>query len=106
MLTCAFFPVLSLRVEFVRVEFEGVDCAQCLTHPASYHPPSPAGTRASDKGFTPSAALVKAVLLGGAASITGFEADTGLPVDPTPSFRQGFGRVFLGEQAWLGLWHV
>jgi subtilisin family serine protease len=57
----------------------------------------PSGTRASDKGFTPSAALVKAVLLGGAASITGFEADTGLPVDPTPSFRQGFGRVFLGE---------
>lgn len=72
------------------------------TPPIRPHPP-PAGARASDQGFTPSAALVKAVLLGGAASITGFEADTGLPVDPTPSFRQGFGRVFLGEQAGRGL---
>lgn len=72
------------------------------TRPMHHHPP-PAGARVSDQGFTPSASLVKAVLLGGAASITGFEADTGLPVDPTPSFRQGFGRVFLGEQAGYGL---
>jgi hypothetical protein len=38
-------------------------------------------------------------MLGGAAAITGFEADTGLPVDWPPSFRQGFGRVFLGAAA-------
>ena len=50
---------------------------------------------------TPSGALLKAVMLGGAASITGFEADSGLPVDPTPSFRQGFGRVFLGNSLYL-----
>lgn len=44
----------------------------------------------------PSGALLKAVLLGGAATVQGYEADTGLPVDPPPSFRQGFGRVWLG----------
>lgn len=89
-----------------------IGCSPCPTAqlPCSPCPTTtshPAGARASDKGFTPSAALVKAVLLGGAASITGFEADTGLPVDPTPSFRQGFGRVFLGELEWLGSgWHA
>ena len=51
---------------------------------------NPADTR------KPSSALIKAVLVGGAASLQGYEADTGLPIDPPPSFRQGFGRVFLG----------
>ncbi len=45
----------------------------------------------------PSAALVKAMLLGGATALTGFEADTGLPIDPAPSTRQGFGRVLLRD---------
>lgn len=56
-----------------------------------------AGVANSADAFTPSGALLKAVLVGGAASIAGFEADTGLPIDPPPSFRQGFGRVLLGE---------
>lgn len=58
----------------------------------------PAGAANPDDSITPSGALIKAVMLGGAATITGFEADTGLPLDPPPSFRQGFGRVFTGEQ--------
>lgn len=41
-------------------------------------------------------------MLGGAATLTGFEADSGLPVDPPPSFRQGFGRVWLGEAGGQG----
>lgn len=38
----------------------------------------------------------------GASSIQGVEADTGLPIDPPPSFRQGFGRVNLGEREVCG----
>lgn len=65
--------------------------------PASLLPARPAtGVANPADAFTPSGALLKAVLLGGAASIAGFEADTGLPIDPPPSFRQGFGRVQLG----------
>jgi len=45
--------------------------------------------------LAPSGALVKALLLGGAAGLEGFEGDTGLPLAPPPSFRQGFGRVDL-----------
>ena len=45
--------------------------------------------------FTPSGALLKATLISGAASLTGYEALTGMPIDPPPSFRQGFGRVQL-----------
>lgn len=67
-------------------------------HPPPPPPPPPlaAGSKDPANAFTPTGALLKAVLLGGAATIVGFEADTGLPVDPPPSFRQGFGRVFLG----------
>ena len=39
----------------------------------------------------------QAMLLGGASALTGFEADTGLPLDPPPSTRQGFGRVLLKD---------
>ena len=69
--------------------------------PANARPrASPAGRKNPGDSVSPSGALLKAVLLGGAATIGGFEADTGLPVDPPPSFRQGFGRVFLG--GWAG----
>jgi len=47
--------------------------------------------------LAPSGALVKALLLGGAAGLEGFESDTGLPLAPPPSFRQGFGRVDLSR---------
>ncbi|KAK9839424.1 hypothetical protein WJX81_001331 [Elliptochloris bilobata] len=57
----------------------------------------PAGAPAAAAGFAPSGPLVKAVLLGGAASLEGFESDTGLPLAPPPSFRQGFGRVDLSR---------
>ncbi len=56
----------------------------------------PTGTPVAENAFMPSSSLVKAVLMGGAKQITGYEADTGLPIDPAPSFRQGYGRVFLG----------
>lgn len=61
----------------------------------------PSGTATPANAMNPSAALIKATLIGGATSIIGFEADTGLPIDPPPSFRQGFGRVFLGESLFL-----
>lgn len=56
----------------------------------------PTGTPVPENGFMPTSSLVKAVLMGGAKQITGYEADTGLPIDPAPSFRQGYGRIFLG----------
>lgn len=55
-----------------------------------------AGSRNPADTLTPTGALLKAVMMGGSTTIVGFEADTGLPVDPPPSFRQGFGRVHLG----------
>jgi len=57
----------------------------------------PTGVSLPENGFMPTSALVKAVMMGGAVPITGYEADTGLPIDPPPSFRQGYGRVFLGQ---------
>ncbi len=56
----------------------------------------PTGMPVAENAFMPTSSLVKAVLMGGAKQITGYEADTGLPIDPAPSFRQGYGRVFLG----------
>ncbi len=56
----------------------------------------PTGVSIPENGFMPTSALVKAVLMGGAKQITGYEEDTGLPIDPAPSFRQGYGRVYLG----------
>jgi hypothetical protein len=61
----------------------------------------PSGVANAANGFNPTSALVKAVMIGGAAQLDGYEADTGLPIDPTPSFRQGFGRVFLGNSLFL-----
>lgn len=56
----------------------------------------PKGIAGGSQGFNPSGALLKAVMMGGAKSITGIEADTGLPIDPTPgSNRQGWGRLYL-----------
>jgi subtilisin family serine protease len=56
----------------------------------------PTGFSVPENAFMPTSSLVKAVMMGGAKQITGYEADTGLPIDPAPSFRQGYGRVFLG----------
>ncbi|PSC76615.1 Serine protease ABC transporter B family tagA isoform A [Micractinium conductrix] len=61
----------------------------------------PSGQASPDAVFTPTGSLLKATLLGGAAVMTGFEADTGLPIDPPPSFRQGYGRVWLGNSVYL-----
>ena len=57
----------------------------------------PGGSAAAANQYAPSGALLKAVLLGGAAGMDGFESDTGLPLAPPPSFRQGFGRVDLSR---------
>lgn len=57
----------------------------------------PTGTATASNSFSPGGALVKAVLLGGAVGLTGFESDTGLPLAPPPSFRQGFGRLILAR---------
>ncbi len=56
----------------------------------------PTGKANPADAFVPSAALLRAMLIGGAVPIDGVEANTGLPVDPPPSSRQGFGRVHLG----------
>ncbi|KAL4540584.1 hypothetical protein Ndes2526A_g03556 [Nannochloris sp. 'desiccata'] len=61
----------------------------------------PSGAANPADKFDPTSALVKAVMISGAAQLDGYEADTGLPIDPTPSFRQGFGRVFLGNSLFL-----
>lgn len=61
----------------------------------------PSGAANPTDGFEPTSALIKAVMVAGASSLQGYEADTGLPIDPTPSFRQGFGRVFLGQSLFL-----
>lgn len=57
----------------------------------------PGGSSAPANQYAPSGACVKAVLLGGAAGLDGFESDTGLPLAPPPSYRQGFGRVDLAR---------
>ena len=57
----------------------------------------PSGKKTEGAGFEPGGALVKAVLIAGAAPLDGFEVDTGLPLAPPPSFRQGFGRVHIGR---------
>ena len=57
----------------------------------------PGGSSAPANQYAPSGAAVKAVLLGGAAGMDGFESDTGLPLAPPPSFRQGFGRLNLAR---------
>jgi hypothetical protein len=56
------------------------------------------GPNPSD-ALTPSAALVKAVLLGGAQGMGGFDDYSGMPLTPPPSFGQGYGRVHLGGWA-------
>lgn len=61
----------------------------------------PSGIANASAGFTPTGALIKAVLIAGATSLGGFEADTGLPVPAPPSYSQGYGRVFLGQSLYL-----
>lgn len=56
----------------------------------------PSGAANPADAFVPSAALLRALLAGGAVAIDGVEANTGLPVDLPPSSRQGFGRLHLG----------
>ncbi|GIL86597.1 hypothetical protein Vretimale_11512 [Volvox reticuliferus] len=55
----------------------------------------PDGVRNPAKGFQPSGPLIKAVLLGGADHMTGVVADSGMPLEDAPSYRQGFGRLSL-----------
>eukprot|EP00897_Mesotaenium_endlicherianum_P002491 jgi/Mesen1/226/ME1141325C07687 len=54
----------------------------------------PTGRKVPGNAFEPTGALVKATLLNGAASMSGFSGD-GYPLDPSPSMSQGFGRVDL-----------
>ena len=39
----------------------------------------------------------QAVMIAGAQSLPGIQAQTGLPIGPAPTFRQGFGRVQLAQ---------
>ena len=57
----------------------------------------PTGKINAANAFKPSGALVKAVLISGAGGLSGYEPDTGLPLSPPPSYRQGFGRVRLAN---------
>jgi len=54
----------------------------------------PTGTRNPSDALKPSGPLVKAALLGGATNLLG-NTESGLPLEPAPSFKQGFGRVNL-----------
>ena len=57
----------------------------------------PGGSPEPARAFEPGGALVKAVLVAGAAPLDGFESVTGLPLAPPPSYRMGFGRVHLAR---------
>ncbi len=53
------------------------------------------GTKGGSAGHAPSAALLKATLLAGAATMTGIARATGAALAPPPTPFQGFGRVDL-----------
>eukprot|EP00210_Caulerpa_lentillifera_P000241 g234.t1 len=72
----------------------------------------PTGQKNINDAYIPSAALMKATLLGGAFSMDGY-TEAGLPLDPPPSTRQGFGRVHLessiplqGSEKWKEGWRI
>ena len=54
----------------------------------------PGGEKGSSEAETPTGALIKGIVINGAAQLKGF-AQSGLPLEATPSFRQGWGRVEL-----------
>jgi hypothetical protein len=54
----------------------------------------PKGIQNVQNAFQPSGALLKAVMINGARPMTGFNSD-GIPLDPPPSCRQGWGRINL-----------
>ncbi len=54
----------------------------------------PSGASAPGASYPPSGALLKAVLLGGASNMVG-NTEASLPLEPAPSFRQGYGLVNL-----------
>lgn len=57
-----------------------------------YHP---TGAAVPSNAIQPSGPLIKGVMLGGAQALQGYDSATGFPIEPPPSFRQGFGRVSL-----------
>jgi subtilisin family serine protease len=62
----------------------------------------PAGSKGAGVAYAnPSGYLLKAVLLGGASAMQGL-SEARLPLEPAPSFRQGFGRVNLTRALALG----
>lgn len=72
----------------------------------------PSGEANPQDAFVPSGALMKATLLGGAFAMDGY-TETGLPLEPPPSSRQGFGRVLLessipitGTSKWKEGWRI
>ena len=56
---------------------------------------------APERGFRPSGALLKAVLLNGAQEMRGL-TESRLPLEPVPSYRQGWGRADLSRSLPLG----
>ena len=66
-------------------------------------PPGGNGTEAADpeRGFRPSGALLKAVILNGAQEMRGF-TESSLPLEPVPSYRQGWGRTDISHSLPLG----
>lgn len=54
----------------------------------------PSGTATGSDAYTPSGPLVKAVMMGGACDMKG-NTEQYLPLEESPSFRQGFGRLCL-----------
>jgi hypothetical protein len=57
----------------------------------------PSGAASAGDRWVPSVALVKASLLGSTRSLLGTDPATSLPVDPIPSFNQGWGRPLLDD---------
>jgi len=72
----------------------------------------PSGKANDEHRMEPTSALIKAALLGGAFPMDGF-SEAGLPLEPPPSSRQGFGRVHLersipvdGSSSWAEGWRL
>jgi MYXO-CTERM domain-containing protein len=56
----------------------------------------PSGAKTAGAGFTPTAALMKAVLINSSVSMTGND-NAGEPITPIPSNEQGWGRIRLDQ---------
>ena len=81
-------PVVSGALAMLRQYFREGWYANAGSKPSSANPTDPSG------------ALLRAVLINGASAMQGY-TEAGFPLEPPPSFRQGYGRVNLAGSVML-----